>query len=58
MKRKASCYTSSESSAHLARIITGLPLAHTLEDMVEAQDVTHLVDHGVPVAHSSKVSWI
>lgn len=43
---------------YLTWVITGIPLAHPLEDMVQSQDVAHLMDHGVLVTHGTKVGWV
>lgn len=44
--------------SYLTWIITGVPLAHPLEDMIESQNVAHLMDHGVLVANGTKVGWV
>lgn len=41
-----------------AGIVTRLPLAHSLKDMVEPQNMSHFVDHGVGVAMHAIVSRI
>lgn len=43
---------------YLTWVITGVPLAHPFEDMVQSKDVSHLVDHSVVVAHCTKVGWV
>lgn len=38
-----------------AGIVARFPLAHPLEDMVQPQDVPHLMDHGVRVARHAVI---
>lgn len=41
-----------------AGIVTRFPLAHSLKDVVQPQDVSHFVDHGVGVAVHAVVSGV
>lgn len=41
-----------------AGIITRFPLTHSLEDMVQSQDMSHFVDHGVRVAMHTIISRV
>lgn len=41
-----------------AGIVTRFPLAHSLKDVVEPQDMPHFVDHGVGVAVHAVVSRV
>lgn len=43
---------------YLARVIAGVPLAHPLEDMVQSQNVAHLMNHGVLMAQCAKVGRV
>lgn len=45
-------------ACYLTWIITGVPLAHPFENMVQSQDVAHLMDHGVLMANHTKVGWV
>lgn len=44
--------------SYLAWVITGFPLAHPLEDMVQPKDVAHLMDHSIVVTSCTKVWWV
>lgn len=39
----------------LTRIVTRLALAYPLEDVVQSENVAHLMDHGVVVTHGAEV---
>lgn len=41
-----------------AGIVTRFPLAHSLKDMVQPQDMSHFVDHGVRVAMHTIISRV
>lgn len=41
--------------SYLTWVITRVPLAHPLENMVKSKYVAHLMNHGVLVAHGTKV---
>lgn len=46
------------SQSYLTRVITGVTLAHPLENMVQSKDVAHLMDHGVVVTGRTKVRGV
>lgn len=43
---------------YLTGVITGVPFTNPLEDMIQAKDVSHLMDHGVVMAHSTEVGRV
>lgn len=41
-----------------AGIVTRFPLTHSLKDMVQPQDMSHFVDHGIRVAMHTIISRV
>lgn len=39
-------------------VITGFPLTDPFEDMVESEDMSHLVDHDVGMAGHAIIGWV
>lgn len=39
-------------------VITGFPLTDPFEDMVESQDMPHLMDHNVGMARHAIIGWV